>query len=66
MDTMEGVSRISCTGKVVGQIIGAHKIIFYKSSGELSLLMQYIIFTFWPAQSCHFKKLKAYKTKLCF
>ena len=51
---MEGVSRILCTGKVVGQIIGAHKVIFilYKSRGELSLFMQYIIFTFWPAQSC--------------
>ena len=40
--------------------------ITYKYCGELSLLLQGTTYTFGTAQSCNFKKMKVYKTKLYY
>jgi hypothetical protein len=42
--------------------IVTNKVIVYKSCGEVSLLVQFTTCTFWPAQSCSFKKCKVYET----
>ena len=43
---------------------GGIKLIVYKSCGELYLAVQCKTCTVWPSQSCNFKKLKVYETKL--